>query len=66
LIFYFSKISFSIGFFKIPPLPQKYIIFFLLPQIFFSAAKNAQKNEKKGGLPPLPSWAESWRPCYIS
>jgi hypothetical protein len=31
-----------------------------------SVAKNAQKNEKKGGLRPLPSRAESWRPCYIS
>jgi hypothetical protein len=50
LLFYFSKIFFSIGFFQNSPLPQKYIIFFLRPPIFLSAAKNAQKNEKKGGF----------------
>jgi hypothetical protein len=37
----------------------QYIDFFLLPPIFLGATKNAQKKEKKGGLRPLPSWAES-------
>jgi len=40
--------------------------FFLLPPIFLGATKNVQKKEKKGGLRLLPSWAESWHPCYIS
>ncbi len=39
LLFYFSKISFSIGFFQNSPLPQKYIDFFLLPPIFLGATK---------------------------
>jgi hypothetical protein len=50
LLFYFSKISFSIGFFPNSPPPPKIYRFFLLPPIFLSAAKNAQKNEKKGGF----------------
>jgi hypothetical protein len=33
--------------------------FFFTSSNIFHATKNAQKNEKKGGLRPLPSWAES-------
>jgi hypothetical protein len=50
LLYFFSKIFFYRVFSKSPPLPQKYIDFLLLPPIFLSATKNAQKNEKKRGF----------------